>query len=338
MTKFSVLIPTYNGEAHLEACLDSLLAQTTSEFEVVVCDDASTDRTWEILQRYAARDSRFRLHRNERNLGLVGNWIRCVELAEGEWLKFLFQDDTLEPRCLEVFARHVDPAKPLWFCKRRFRFGGEVAEAVRRHYRELPSPGTLFSDPEFIAPESLIDTLLTRTRQNFLGEPTAALLHRSVFERYGTFDAELVQFCDFEYWIRIGIHVGIGYIPEELATFRIHAGATSSGNRKRFRSEYLDGLLILNAWCHDPHYEPLRRRAGRLGINLKRQLAERYFWLERYVRELARQRPELAREWETVAAGHPEMRRNPWLYPLKAREWLERHVLWRFKSDPQNPA
>src|SRR6185295_8963738 len=96
----SICIPLYNGAKHLNECLTSALAQTHTAFEVVLVDDGSIDDTVAIAERFANTDSRIRLCRNSKNLGLSANWRRCVELAQGEWIKFLFQDDFLTPDCL----------------------------------------------------------------------------------------------------------------------------------------------------------------------------------------------------------------------------------------------
>jgi len=90
-------IPVYNGEASLRCCLDSILAQEFTDFEVVVCDNASTDRTPEILVDYATRDDRFRVHRNDENIGLIRNFNRVFELARGEYFRWVGADDWLEP-------------------------------------------------------------------------------------------------------------------------------------------------------------------------------------------------------------------------------------------------
>src|SRR5438270_12301052 len=96
----SVCIPTYNGEAFVRQCIESVLAQSFPDFELIVVDDGSTDGTWDIVRDYEARDCRFRVSRNEVNKGLVGNWNHCVDVATGRWLKFVFQDDELAPECL----------------------------------------------------------------------------------------------------------------------------------------------------------------------------------------------------------------------------------------------
>ncbi|MGX2039762.1 glycosyltransferase family 2 protein [Methylocaldum sp. MU1018] len=328
----SLCIPIYNGARYLRECLDSAVGQDFADMEIVLVDDGSGDGSVEIAKQYVECDVRIRLYQNERNLGLVGNWNRCVELARGEWIKFLFQDDALAPECLTAFARRMDPRIPILFCRRRIVFEGDIDEAIIRHYESLPSVESLFPGAEYVGSPEVVDTMLLKTRQNFLGEPTACMLHRSVFERFGTFDADLVQFCDFEYWIRVGIHTGIAYLPHTLASFRFHGSSASASNRKRFRSEYLDGLLILNRWSRSPAYRPLRRRARQLRLNLKKKLAAQSWWLEQYVRELGREDPEIPQQWEEMKRRYPELTQSPYLWPHRIKHWLDNTLLWRLKT------
>ena len=79
----SLLVPVYNRADLLAACLDSAIAQTTGDFEVVVVDGASTDGTWEVCRRYADADPRIRVYRDDENTGPVEGWWRCLKLARG---------------------------------------------------------------------------------------------------------------------------------------------------------------------------------------------------------------------------------------------------------------
>jgi glycosyltransferase involved in cell wall biosynthesis len=98
----SVGVPVYNGEEYLAAALDALLAQDVEDFEVVVCDNASTDATAEIARRYADFDPRVRYHRNPRNLGLSGNFNRTFELSRGKYFKWAAHDDWHPPHTLRA--------------------------------------------------------------------------------------------------------------------------------------------------------------------------------------------------------------------------------------------
>jgi glycosyltransferase involved in cell wall biosynthesis len=89
----SVGLPVYNGEAHLAKALDALLDQDLEDFEVIICDNASQDATPEIARDYAARDQRIRYARNQRNLGLAGNFNRAFQLSTGKYFKWWAHDD-----------------------------------------------------------------------------------------------------------------------------------------------------------------------------------------------------------------------------------------------------
>lgn len=95
--RVSFAIPVYNGEDSIRRCLDSILVQDFTDFEVVVCDNASTDRTREIIEVYAALDSRIRVFTNETNAGLIQNFNRVFQLARGEFFRWVGADDWLEP-------------------------------------------------------------------------------------------------------------------------------------------------------------------------------------------------------------------------------------------------
>jgi glycosyltransferase involved in cell wall biosynthesis len=108
----SIGLPVYNGERYLGAALDCFLAQTFGDFELTICDNASTDRTAEIAQAYGARDQRIRYHRNERNLGAIPNFNRAFALSSAPLFKWIAHDDLYEAdyleSCVSLLRRHPD--------------------------------------------------------------------------------------------------------------------------------------------------------------------------------------------------------------------------------------
>ncbi len=98
--KVSVIIPVYNVENYLRACLKSVQNQTLEEFEVICIDDGSLDKSGEILEEYSKRDTRFRVY-HQQNSGVSATRNRGVELANGEYIKFVDSDDTIAPQTLE---------------------------------------------------------------------------------------------------------------------------------------------------------------------------------------------------------------------------------------------
>lgn len=97
----SVLMSVYNAAPTLGCAIDSILSQTFSNFEFIICDDASTDESWEIIQAYRLRDSRILAIRNEQNNGLAFSLNRCLKLAQGKYIARQDADDTSEPERLE---------------------------------------------------------------------------------------------------------------------------------------------------------------------------------------------------------------------------------------------
>jgi glycosyltransferase involved in cell wall biosynthesis len=106
--RVSIGLPVYNGERFLAGAIASILAQTYTDFELIICDNASTDGTGEICRGFASRDPRVRYHRQPRNLGATRNFNHCFELASGEYFKWAADDDALEPRFLEACVAALD--------------------------------------------------------------------------------------------------------------------------------------------------------------------------------------------------------------------------------------
>ena len=98
----SVALTTYNGERFLREQIDSILEQSISDIELVVCDDCSTDSTWDTLTDYQAKDPRIRIYRNERTLGFRDNFVKAISLCEGDYVALSDQDDIWMPNHLEL--------------------------------------------------------------------------------------------------------------------------------------------------------------------------------------------------------------------------------------------
>lgn len=106
---FTVAIPAYNRLAYTRQAVESVLSQTFIDFELLVVDDFSTEDLLSYLG--SVNDKRVRVYRNEKNLGIVFNWRKCIELAEGKWFRFLLNDDVLFKDALEITAELIDKFK-----------------------------------------------------------------------------------------------------------------------------------------------------------------------------------------------------------------------------------
>ena len=112
----SVGMPVYNGETYLEVAISSVLAQTFGDLELIICDNASTDRTAEICQDYAARDCRVRYFRNPSNLGAAPNYNLAFSYARGRYFKWLAHDDRITPTYLAKTVRVLDERTDAVLC------------------------------------------------------------------------------------------------------------------------------------------------------------------------------------------------------------------------------
>ena len=215
----SVVVPTYNGAETIRATIESVLAQTLADFELIVVDDGSADATADIVG--AMRDPRLRYLRNPANLGPEGNWNRCVELATGRYFKLLPHDDLIAPRCLErqveVLERDRDQRIALVFSAR---------EVLAPDGRVLMNRGLRGAGEGRVA-AAVLSSACVRRGTNLIGEPGAVLVRRDAMCRIGRFDATNPYVIDLDYWLRMLTLGDAWYCDEPLAGFRVSAGQWS---------------------------------------------------------------------------------------------------------------
>ncbi|MDD5052223.1 MAG: glycosyltransferase family 2 protein [Sulfuricurvum sp.] len=107
---FSIAMTTYNGEKFLRQQLDSIVSQTYTNLEIVICDDRSTDSTYKILQEYVTLDDRIKLHLNDENLGPIKNFEKTLSLCSGTYIALADQDDIWMPNKVETMLNYLKDA------------------------------------------------------------------------------------------------------------------------------------------------------------------------------------------------------------------------------------
>lgn len=279
--KISVCIPTYNGATYLSDCLDSVVKQTFQNMEILVVDDGSSDESVAIAQRYVRVDRRVRVIANKRHVGLVENWNRCVDLANGEWIKFVFQDDRIEPSCISRMVNASRAGVDLVVVRRILDFEQGTPESVQELYANHLAKHNLarhFSDCSYISSQAFAKLVLEIPYGNCLGEPTATMIRRSAFTKYGHFNSNLVSLCDWEYFARVAVNTGLCYLNEPLAYFRIHSRARSAEIREQrsFWIATLDPLIIQHELVYFQHFSLVRSLAEKENpaVRLKYRLAD----------------------------------------------------------------
>lgn len=135
-------MPVYNGERWIGAAIDSILAQTYSNLELVISDNASSDGTERLCRDYADRDPRVRYHRNAENIGLNNNYTRVFTLARGQYFKWASSNDICAPRLIEACVDRLERNRDIVLCYSRTRILNGSDDAGEPYADDLGSDGS----------------------------------------------------------------------------------------------------------------------------------------------------------------------------------------------------
>ncbi|MFV0530348.1 MAG: glycosyltransferase family 2 protein [Flavobacteriales bacterium] len=238
----SVCIPTYNGAQFLREALDSLKNQTYSNIEVIISDDDSKDNTLQIVEEFKERfDKPIYIYNHSPN-GIGANWNYSIEKANGEYIKFLFQDDILLPTCIEDMVKVLkkDPTIGLVASKRDFivEEPNEETNIWIKTYGDLQA-GLYSKDDLFILTKKIFKTsFFSKSPPNKIGEPSVVMFRKELFDSIGKFNEELEQILDYEYWYRILKQKNIAVINRPLVKFRIHPEQATNKNKNKKIVDY----------------------------------------------------------------------------------------------------
>ena len=216
--KVSVLIPTYNYAYCLDEAVQSVLDQQFQDFELIIIDDCSKDNTDEVVEKYLS-DPRIIYYKNPVNLGLVGNWNKCLSYAKGEYIKFLCADDKFRSDLLAKFVSVMEqyPNVALVVCNKTMF--GKSSVTVELPFKKLHA-----------GKEILYHTLNTK---GWLGEPTCVMFRKSNLH-LGLFKPGMVWLPDWEMWIRQLTAGDCFIIAEPVAYIRNHGQQLTKKVIKQF--------------------------------------------------------------------------------------------------------
>ncbi|WP_339847477.1 glycosyltransferase [uncultured Dokdonia sp.] len=232
----SICIPTYNGASYLQEALDSVNAQTYEHIEVIISDDMSSDDTLVILERFC-ESSIIPIYILEHTpSGIGANWNHTLQNANGEFIKFLFQDDILAPECIEELVEVISASTRIGLVasKRSFIVESSQTEEVDRWIAMYGNLQASFEeqekltklDSDFIGREDFLDPPF-----NKVGEPPVTLFRKSLLDEIGFFDEDLRQILDYTFYYRVLKKYDIVILNKELAKFRLHDKQATNVNR-----------------------------------------------------------------------------------------------------------
>ena len=253
----SVCIPTYNGATYLNETLSSINVQTYKFIEIIFSDDNSDDGTLEIIQDFI-ENSPFKsqlLHHQPNGIG--ANWNNCLNHANGEYIKFLFQDDVLEPVCIAEMVEVLEGDKTIALvaCKRHFIIESDINEMYLKKwlkvYGDLQKHLKLKYAPDAIMDKSIFKSkMFYKAPVNIVGEPSAVLFRKDIIKKVGFFSVNLKQYLDCEYWFRILKVSKISILNKKLVKFRIHPNQATQKNRTETTKDY----PILTRMLYDDYF------------------------------------------------------------------------------------
>jgi glycosyltransferase involved in cell wall biosynthesis len=225
--KISVIIPAFNAEKYIVKAIESCLSQTCAPHEIIVIDDASTDRTAAIAESFP---SPVRVLRQEKNQGVSVARNRGVQASTGDWIAFLDADDWFLPEKLEL--------------QRRCAVENEQTVLIYTGYRMIAVDGSE-RDARFISPRELWPML--RYRDPIL--LSSVMLRREAFDAVDGFEPSLCVTEDWDLWLKLASRYSVelfAAIPEPLLVYRRVTGSLSSSSMRYFyqRHSIIEGSCL----------------------------------------------------------------------------------------------
>ncbi len=225
--EISVCIPLYNAEKFIAKTIESVLAQTRRDFELLVIDDGSTDSSVEIVESY--KDARIRLLKNETNLGMHGSMDRCIREAKGKYVLILCNDDLITSDCLQEKAAILENYQNVNLVFSASEIINEKGNVIMKR---SPFKKTQCFEGKQLAKKSF-------ETKNIFAEPSNVMMRREAALQVGGFDKRIKYSIDWEYWLRICSTGDAFYINKSLSQFRISEQSMTSQLVKR-RKEILN--------------------------------------------------------------------------------------------------
>lgn len=240
----SVLIPTYNRPHYLVMGMLSVLRQTYKNWELVICDDSTNDQTEAAVRPYTQTDPRIRYVRNQTRLGWPNNGHRCMELARGEFVNFLMDDDLfLDSKLAVMVNAFLDRPDATLVTSARYTIDGD-GQVTGMEER-------LFDRSAVVGGRELAEHLLVNVT-NYIGEPTTAMFRkRDLDEPFGCYRGrQYVFMVDVAMWLALLARGNAVYIAEPQSCFRVHAGQGQKDDAQQVTSLSEWRTLIADAHAH----------------------------------------------------------------------------------------
>jgi glycosyltransferase involved in cell wall biosynthesis len=247
--KISIVLPNLNMATYIKERFDTILAQTYTEWELVIVDGYSSDGSWNIIQEYANEDKRIRIFQKP-PLGLCDAFNKGIQLARGEYVYIATCDDTMTPDCIEKMVSAFDEHPECDICRCCLTIINEHGEPhPTRRWENMPSQKfhshLIRKKHVRLAPfDGFLHFGLWMPTLSF----TQIMIRRSLFDKIGFLKLDWGSRSDFEWHMRAGLVCNIIHLPEYLATWRIHGNQATQDNFPDANRVSIKLEMINEAW------------------------------------------------------------------------------------------
>jgi len=250
MPRVSVVMASYNHERYVAQAVESVLNQTYNDFEFIITDDASSDKTVAEIKQF--RDPRIRLFCFEKNQGQFAVINHCLDKANGEYIAIINSDDIFLPDKLEKQARFLDEHPEIGAVFGQARI---IDDKGNDHKRKKNSHHTIFIQPNRTRFEWLNYFFY---KGNCLCHPSV-LIRKKCHEVIGYYNERFAQIADIDMWIRLCMKYEIYVMPEKIVEFRIHGANTSAKTASSMKRWVWEWRQILDNYLNIKSVEFLHK-------------------------------------------------------------------------------
>lgn len=209
-----IIISTYNRADYLRGAILSVLAQTSDKFNLYVLDNCSTDHTRQVAEFF--RSSGVHYIRNEKNLGMVGNWNRALGIGDSKYVQIFHDDDILEPNFVEnvlVLASQDNSCAFIHTAANIIDEQGRLLKVQTERYSRVTKGDTVFNDYLSVGVKIICPSVV---------------INRALIPDSIRFSEEYPFTADMHFWIRISAYGNIGYVSEPSIKYRTHGGSVTA--------------------------------------------------------------------------------------------------------------
>ncbi len=233
LPKITVCIPTFNRANYLKDSIKSVLSQTYKDFELIVCNDFSSDNTEEVVLSF--KDSRLKYIKNPRNLGYINSMNKCTQLARGTWILHLSDDDIMQPTFLETFAKAINQfkGKDIGMVVSQVNLINSKGDTIRYTPKKLKNIGPfLYLAPGEFLPNYTLYGRLIKGKYRFNTSFPSTLFNKDKFKKLGKSSNKVPVAHDLLISSKMSLKYPVVVIDTPLLNYRIHENWGSSLNRK----------------------------------------------------------------------------------------------------------